>query len=116
MSVDELQRNPLFEHAITLADLKDPLNYHSMYQGSDELCLPFMVITGQSVRTDAFLVPTNLTLHPYRQWTWNTINGSFEPADLRELGVVPWENGTWSKSYVLSNAHSFRLIERLLVQ
>lgn len=112
MSSTETMHNPLCEFAITLEFLKDSWNYTPGY--GEKLALPYTRIEGKNVGHDSFIFHPSAN-QPTKWWTWNTLAGELnEPVDLRVVGVVPWEDGSWSSSFVIADAMAFKLIEKLL--
>lgn|GEM_PF-5358968 len=110
------ERNPLSEFALTRADLLDPANYHpDPLVFNEEEWLPFIVVDGKEVTQDAFTHRAGITPYATEAWTWETENSdSSSGIDLRVIGIIPWEDGTWSSSYVVANAKASKLIAQLL--
>ena len=112
LDVDKTLRNPLCEFALSLEDLENAWNYGS--HGGVGPFLPFILVDGKNVSHDMFAYSTT-TSTPTKRWTWETMNSdSSDPVDLRQLGVIPWPNGTWSSAFVIADAMAFKLIAQLL--
>ena len=113
---DAKQCNPRCEFAITLEYLQEPYNYHTMYQGTNELWLPFFHVSPSGEVKHDGLIGQPLFTHPYwRQITWSSINDGFvRDQELASLGIVPYPDGEWSKGFSIADAMAFQFVQNLL--
>lgn len=114
MARQDTDRNPNCEFAVTLADLKDPRNYHTMHIGTDHVWSPFLIINedDKAIQRDAFLLASE-PVDGTGWWTWDgmeDMHNSHE-ADLRSMGVIPWEDGRWSGTFCVFNSDAHKMIQ-----
>lgn len=117
-AVSKSNVHPLCEYALTLEYLQEPLNYHTMYQGSNELWLPFFTVSlSGDVTQDAFLFEPEEDGTSWIQMTWNRTESPGSTAafiNLANVGIVPRPDGSWAERFAVANAMSARYIQSLL--
>lgn len=112
-----VDRNPMSVYALTIDGVKDLHNYHPAYAGQTELWLPITTITSNKiVYHDALIGEPVLIDGAWHQWTWNTVQGPdcSAPKPLVNLGIVPFDDGTWVDCYTVADSEAHKVIQHLL--